>query len=140
MFRKTTITTFLTVVPYSTVSFWHFVTLDGARLGEVHLNVCMYHYVHSDSKIIDEKINKTKHRNVFLHSVLQQFPWICFLSLPAFKIGNLSTALWNNQLVRCNRACCRARIEICIFQRIFNILRPCFSANDTNRYRTISVW
>ena len=31
-----TITTFLIVVPYGTVSFWHYTTLDGARLGQVH--------------------------------------------------------------------------------------------------------
>ena len=31
--------TFLIVVPYSTVSFWYYVTLDGARLGEVHLRL-----------------------------------------------------------------------------------------------------
>ena len=37
MFQKTTITTFLIEVPYGTVSFWYYTTLDGARLGQVHL-------------------------------------------------------------------------------------------------------
>ena len=36
--KKLKIITLLLVVPYSTVSFWYYVTLDGARLGEVHLS------------------------------------------------------------------------------------------------------
>ena len=33
--------TFLIVFPYGTVSFWHYITLDGARLGEVHLRLSL---------------------------------------------------------------------------------------------------